>query len=67
MSSEDSAHLRRVRESVQLESCEGPKEGEEITMGTRMVGGSFLNDIPPTSAFNALHQPYQLYECRNDP
>ena len=52
MSSENSAHPRKVRESVQLVSCEGPKEGEEITMGTRMVGGSFLKDIPPTFAFN---------------
>jgi len=37
------------------------RKGKEMTMGTRMVEGSFLNDIPPTSTFNALHQPYQLY------
>ena len=30
-------------------------------MGAGMVGGSFLKDVPPTSVFNALQQPYQLH------
>ena len=30
-------------------------------MGAGMVGGSFLKDVPPTSVFNVLQQPYQLH------
>ena len=50
----------------QLVSWEGPKRGEMTMLGTRMVWASFLKDILHTSAFNALHQPYQLQQCAND-
>ena len=45
----------------QLVSYEVRGRGERTIMGIKMEGGSFLNDIPPTSALNALHQPYQLH------
>ena len=61
ISSKDFAHSRREIESRQLVSCGGPRRGERTVMGTRMVRGSFLKDIPSTFAFNALHQPYQLH------
>ena len=53
-------------ESGQLVSYEGPGRGEKTIMGAWMGpggggGGRFLKDIPHTSAFNALHQPYQLH------
>lgn len=55
ISFEDFTYPRMEVESGQLVSYEGPGRGERTIMGMRMVGGSFLKDIPLTSAVNALH------------
>ena len=61
MNSEDSIWSRRVIVLGQLLSLKGPSRGKEMVVRTRIVRGSFLKGIPPTSAFNTLHQPYQLH------
>ena len=57
---ENLTFLRKVKGSRQLVSPEILRREEDLLMRTRIVEGSFLKGVLPTSAFNVLYRSYQL-------